>query len=915
MLSKHISLILLLLIISGCKSDLISAQRPLTQDPKIISKTLANGFKYILLPGDADDLTLLLQVNTGSLAERDDQQGLAHLIEHMAFQGTEHFSAQQIQQLYSEANMQLGPDINAYTLFSNTRYLVELNKDNAQIDTATPFLGWLANISTGQFKIRPEKLNIEKKVVLAESVLHQDNRKPDYIKKLNDHLLAGTAQSKRMPIGKAQVIQQANSAQLQAFIKHHYQPANSTLVITGKDADQYQAVVEQLFKVGHNISAPRKSSMPAVALNTDNFYFSQDDADASSQLILHHSNIDASLTASVQAELFANLYADILYNRIRRASVDTATHFSGISVDNTTIYNQPVSSIDIRHNSDQHHQAIAVLSNELQRLARFGILESEFAQLKSNRLDQLQSAKAGSPTKQAFIIGKKTQQDVPYIGHKTKIDISRNTLQKLNLQQFNRQLTPWLASLTQQWVFSGAELDAVQLSTQISAAQSQFVLPPTEHNLPVLPIIQQTSGTIASQQSHLTEGISQWTLSNGIKVIMQPRSSDTVSMLLIANGGLNATPTAHYPAALLAAPIYSRSGQNWIDDTDLEKLLIDNKINLQAVMLAGVHGLELKASPEKLNLAFSLLNSTMKNAVIEQSTFDSIKQNYIEEQRKADLREDNRYIRKLSRARVGSTQDYLIPSAKDYQGIEIPQLEAIYNKLYKNAAGYVLAISGNFDTHSLKPLILKHIATLATHKTTRASYNTKLYVTPTDRLISNNKKNAKKAHLNYAFLSPADKLTLRERFKLTLLGITLRELLFKKLREEQGLVYDVSVPNQYSDKTTPYHLLHIMTVSDPSKVQQVKNSVTGTIAKLRNTGVSRGQLEEAKQIFIKLYNNSFEDDTNMTYILATNDLVGFDYLGVLNFEETLSGIGIADMSTAVKQYLNPKGRQIGIFYQ
>jgi len=902
------------LLLGGCNSHAITAQQPLTDDPKIISKTLANGFQYILLPGDTDDLSLLLQVNTGSLAERDDQQGLAHLVEHMAFQGTEHFSAQQIQQLYSAANMQLGPDINAFTHFSNTRYLVELNQDNAQIDTATPFLGWLGNISSGQFKIHSEKLKIEKKVVLAESVLHQNNLKPDFINNLNDHLLKGTAQSKRMPIGKAQVIKQTNIAQLQAFIKRHYQPANSTLVITGKDADQYQAVVEQLFKTDNN-EKPTKTALPALALHTDNFYFSQDDAEAFSQLILHHQHTDTSLTTSVQAELLANLYADIFYNRIRRASVDTAAHFSGISVDNTTIYNQPVSNIDIRHNSGQHHQAIAVVSNELQRLARFGILDSEFQQLKRNWLDQLQSAKAASPTKQAFIIGKKSQQEAPYIGHKQEVDISRSTLQALDLQQFNKQLTTWLASLNQQWAFSGIKLDSIQLNKQISAAQSQFVLPPTQHNLPALPIINAASGTILSEQNHLAEEISQWTLSNGIKVILQPRSSDTVSMLLLGKGGLNASPSANYAAALLAAPVYSRSGQNWIDDTDLEKLLVDNKINLQAVMLPGLQGLELKASPEKLALALSLLNSSMKNAIVKQSTFDAIKQNYIEEQRKADLSEDNRYIRELSRARLGSNNDYLIPSAKDYQAVQIAQLEAIYNTLYKNADGYVLAISGNFDTHSIKPLILKHIATLATQKTTRTSYSAKQYVAPTDQLISNNKKGAKKAHLNYAFLSPANKLTLTERFKLTLLGISLREHLFKQLREEQGLVYDVSVPNQYSDSTIPYHLLAVMAVSDPSKVQQVKNSVTVAIANIRKTGVSREQLEEAKQIFIKLYNNSFRDDTSMTYILATNDLVGFNYLDVLNFEETLSTISMADMSTAIGQYLAPKARQVGIFYQ
>jgi len=906
-------LLIVIMFASGCLSSKITPAQQLSQSPDLISRTLANGFQYALLPNGSDELAIVLQINTGSLAENEDQQGYAHLIEHMGFQGTAHFSDTDIQQLYRNVGMQLGADINAFTHFDRTQFIITLDKENANIDTASPFINWLADIGSGQFNIDPDKLSIEKSVVLAEGISHKQNPKPHFYDIFSQHLLKETQQAKRMPIGTPETVRMATIDKLNEFIKQHYQLNNATLIISGNGAGQYKNLIEQLFNTPQTTMPPKPYE--PVKLNTDNFFFSQNYAEEFSQLMLHHPKIDQTLISSKQAEFLSLLYQSVIYNRLRRAYADTSLLHTDISINSQWFYGNRNSNIQIKHNSQQHAATIAIISTELHRLIRFGVTTAEFKQLRENSVEKLTFEKPSSSLDTALILTNKLQQNLPYSGFDIDHKIVSDTLEQLNVDAFNKQLALWLAQTTNQWAFSGTDLSPPYLTKKIENATQIVVLPPTEQELPALPINNAQPGSIVDETKHPSANITQWTLSNGIKVIMQPRHSDTVAMLFVGPGGLNTTAKADYPAAIMAPAVYSRSGQSWIEDVDLEKLLIDNKIGLHAVMQAGFQGLELTVSPEKLPLAFALINSTMNSAKIKKSTFDVIKQNFIEEQQKADLQADNQYVRNLSRARLSNANDYLMPTAEEYRMVTIEQIEKLYHQKYQNAAGYVLAITGDFEPKELRSLLEQNIATLNTNSSDLNLVNAGLFVKPSSSPVTNDITNSQKAYLNYAFLTPAVQVSIKERFKLVLLSIALREQLFAQLREKLGLVYDVSVPVQYSDKTMAYHFLSIMAVSDPQKVDSVKKSIAGNIAKMRLNGISAVALEQAKVLFSKNFKASIKNDNSMTYILATNDLINLNYMDVVNFEQLLATIDIAEIDEAINQYLPVEGKQIGIFYQ
>ena len=902
----------------SCQTSTNLSQRQLTPDPLIVTGTLGSGLKFSLLPNDSEDLAILLQINTGSLAETDSQQGYAHLVEHLGFQGTKHFSATQIHQLYTSAGMKLGPDINAFTHFNTTQFVITLSQDNTDQNTVTPFIKWLADIARGDFKIDPNKLAIEKEIVLAEEIRQKQNPKPHFFDSFDQHLLQGSKLSNRRPIGKPAIIKEAGISNIEEFIDQHYHLANSTLVIIGKGAHKYQTLIENNFNTERVAINVHTLPNPPVTLNTSHFFFSKDYADEFSQLVLYHPRLDQSKTLAKQNQFLTHLFKDVIYNRLRRASTNAPLPFTNISVDSLWLYDQENSTIMVRHNNSQHSAAIGVITTELNRLAQFGLIESEFLQLQRNWRDELSFKKPAPARNEIFVLAKTHLENIPYTGFAADKSLAESTLGQLSLQSFNQKLAQWLSQSSQQWTFSGTALPARKLETKIDNAKGQFVLPPTEQKLPSLPVVTTPPGSIIDEITHSSAGITQWTLSNGIKVIMQPRPSDSVAMLFIGPGGFSSVIKKNYPAAVMAAAVYSRSGQNWIADTDLEKLLIDNKIDLHSVMQAGFQGLEVKASPEKLPLAFALMHSSMNNAVVKKSTFDAIQQNYVSQQKKADQQPVNQYSRQLSKARLSDSQDYLMPTAAQFQTVTIKQLEALYAEKYQNAQGYVLAISGNFSIAEIRPLLEKHIATLNTqdmNSTNLDLRSNQLFVHPSSTLVSNPLKGAQKSHLNYAFFSPAKKISIKERFKLVILSIALREILFKQLREEQGLVYDVSVPMQYSDKTLAYHFLSIMAVSAPAKVKTVMQSITTSIAHLRANGITQTQLEQAKQSFHKGFKTSLEDDYTLTYIMASNALIDLDYLQVINYEKLLEQIDTIEINQAIAQYLSEKGKHVGIFYQ
>src|SRR5579862_5542423 len=215
-------------------------------DAAVRTGTLPNGLRYFVrhngLPGKR--VALRLTVRTGSLYEADDQQGLAHLIEHMAFNGTEHFKPGELVSYFERFGARLGPHVNAATGFDQTVYMLELPTDNA--DVVAKGLTALADFAGG-LSLIPEEVEKERGVVIEEwrGGLGAGSRIRD---KQFPVLFYQSRYAERLPIGKPDIIRAAPVARLKAFYDTWYRPERMALVIVGDvDAQAMEASVRSTF--------------------------------------------------------------------------------------------------------------------------------------------------------------------------------------------------------------------------------------------------------------------------------------------------------------------------------------------------------------------------------------------------------------------------------------------------------------------------------------------------------------------------------------------------------------------------------------------------------------------------------------------------------------------------------------------
>ena len=222
------------------------AAEKLPTDERIKTGTLANGVKWMFRHHEnpPQKMALLVHVSTGSLNETEEQRGLAHFLEHMAFNGTENFKPGELIPYFESIGMEFGPDLNAFTSFDQTVYMLFL--PNPKVETVESGLKVLSDYAFRQLLLTDE-LDKERGVIAAElrAGMSAQQRIRD---KLFERLFAGMRLSKRIPIGTREVIEKAPRAEFESYYRTWYRPDRVTLMVVGDGAlDDYLPVIEKWF--------------------------------------------------------------------------------------------------------------------------------------------------------------------------------------------------------------------------------------------------------------------------------------------------------------------------------------------------------------------------------------------------------------------------------------------------------------------------------------------------------------------------------------------------------------------------------------------------------------------------------------------------------------------------------------------
>jgi len=463
----------------------------LTPDPSVAYGRLDNGMRYVLMPNDTpkDRVSLRLLVAAGSLMETQEQQGLAHFLEHMAFKGSQNMPAGDLVQYLQRLGMAFGADTNAHTGYDQTVYQLELpSNDAALLDKGLAVM----RETSDRLLILAAEIDKERGVILSEKRLRDT---PDYRATVTnlEFMLPDSLIPRRPPIGLESVIETAPRERFVDFYRTWYRPERLTLVAVGAiDPATFITHIKERFGSMRAVTPPRPNPdlgtigarRPAARVYSD-----PDGQTRVSLDSVSYADPNADTRASRERDIALELANGVLSRRLASLALQgNASFISGSAHTNDWLRFVRMASVEMQCRPDQWQPALATAEQELRRALTYGFTASELEEQKKNLLSLLEQQAKGAATRESPELAN------DLVEHLTEFNVFTDPRYDLaELQRVLPAITPQraLQTLREVWQAGGGPLVFVtgpitlehpeaEVLHALELSQAQAVSPPTE---------------------------------------------------------------------------------------------------------------------------------------------------------------------------------------------------------------------------------------------------------------------------------------------------------------------------------------------------------------------------------------------------------------------------------------------------
>ena len=901
---------------------------PLAFDPSVVRGTLSNGLTYYIRHNEEprDRAQIALVVKAGSVLEEDDQQGLAHFVEHMAFNGTERFAKQEIVEYLESIGSTFGAHLNAFTSFDNTTYWLEIPTDDPEItETAFQILSdWAYAIA-----FDPEEVELERGVVLEEWRLGQgfNSRLQDTLLRL---LFGSSRYAERAPIGLPEIVEDAPGQRLRDYYERWYRPDLMAVVAVGQfDTVEIEAKIKQHFAPPPDGEANQDRA--AAASPTDRPTFG----------VPRHEEPDIAVftdaeSPGTQFVLIRKLEPRVVqdHEAFRRAAVERLAFMMlnarlferGQAADPPYLGAQAgrspyVQTLDIATFSGWVEEAgiergLAAVLEELQRVRRHGFTDSELAREKVNLLRSVESLykqrdqRPSSGLVQLYADHFLSGGTVP--GIEAEWELYQELLPQISLAEFSDVVESWtdpedtaLLIVRPEATESSADADlSAAALAQLAGARTLEVAPYEDvlGDVPLLPTLP-APGSIIAEEPIESIDAQRWTLSNGITVIAKQTDfrNDQVLFRAFSPGGHSLIEDEDYVSALYAAQVVSGSGVGLHDSVALEKLLAGKRVSVSPYIAELFEGLSGNASPEDLETLFQLITLYATEPRFDPAFFSRYE---------ARLRSVAETRAAQPDARLFDTTNSIL-SQGHFRGrpltvellTELSQerAEAVYNDRFADLGDATFVFVGAFDWEALRSLTATYLASLPTMGRTEQWRDTGL--DPPMGLEDHIVRSGTEPRSNTVLVFAGDMEWSREEaLTLTVLGEVLGIRLRERVREELGGTYSISVSAGGSLLPDPEYLVAVIFGSDPSRTEELFAEVLAEVDWLQ-AGGEQDYLDTVKELLRTSRQEQLRDNGFWLGQIQAAVQRGEPFDEIVAFDERLEALTLEQVAAAAQRYL------------
>ena len=909
--------------------NIYAQQGKIDNDNTIRKGILPNGMTYYIrhnaqTKGVAD---FYIAQKVGSILEEKRQRGLAHFLEHMAFNGTKHFPGNTLQPgivaWCESVGIKFGANLNAYTSVDQTVYNISAAPVTREgvIDSCLLIL----NDWSHELLLTDKEIDKERGVIEEE---WRTRRSGMAMQRLSEQAMpiiyAGTKYSDCMPIGNIDIVRTFPYNDLRDYYSKWYRPDLQAIIVVGDiNEDKIEEKIKKLFakiplpqNPAHRIYYPIGNNEKMI------LYTATDKEQPTVNFTLY---MKRDVTPKQERNTIQNYADDYKTNILRMAINDRLEELSRTK-------NAPFISASVRSGNfflastkdafelsgvlkeGKVLEAIQLLVGEVERARANGITIDELKRGKAEMLSYAENDyNDRSNRRNSEFVEQCVQnflEETPIIEPEKELEIVRKLDKTVTIDDVNALAKTIITNQNQVVTMFGPDKNTFKMPTNSSIenailkAQKQHYTPYKTQNTLTERLITKLPkpGSIISERTY-KYGYTEFTLSNGLKVYVRPTNfePDEVNLKLFSLGGKNIYPDSEMPNLTYLMAGATIGGVAQYNDLTLEKMLAGKTATVTPFIDNDTRGMagtsNVKDTKTLLELVYLYFTQPRKDPQAFKNLMEQ-QQEFLTNAHVNPMLAYNDTLHKVAYA----TNRMASMDKEQLKRVNYNRIMHIYKELFANAANFKLILTGNININKLRPLLCQYIATLPSNNTkeTIGTYEPKLVDGKKTYIF--HKKQTTPTAITTIVIKGKMEYNNRNELLMDAIGQLLRIVYTEKVREDKGGTYSVQVSGDLQHHPNDEALLRIAFQTDPQKYNDLIPIVYKELEKMATEGPSQQDLDKVKAYELKVYNQVLRMNNYWEYVLYTDLYNGIDV--DTDFRYIVENMTCGDIRTTLRNLLN-----------
>lgn len=891
--------------------------------PEVKSGTLPNGLKYYIRYNAKPEkkVELRMAVNAGSILEDEDQQGLAHFMEHMNFNGLEHFPGNELVHYLQSIGVEFGNDLNAYTGFDQTVYILPVPSDDpVKLEKAFQVIAdW-----SGASLLTNEEIDKERGVILAESRLGKgaDDR---MMKKWLPELMNGSKYGERLPIGKDEIIEKFDYSVLKRFYKDWYRPNLQAVAVVGdmpvEEAEKM--IIEKFGKFTNPQNARPRPELFEVKPFAESKAMMLSDDEANYTQISLIGNPFPDQPISTQKNYLDKITSDLLF-RIISMRLDEAKNsptppffYANAYLGGWARGTENFSLMAVSGN-DKIKNAIETMVKEALRVKKFGVTQAELDRAKASMLASYEKFyNERTKTESGNLVWELVSlfldgEAAP--GIEWEYSFVKNNIDKINLSSFD-PVREKINIDNKYFCYATAKTNPSlptddQLKQWVDNALAQPLEQYQEKALAKSLLAKEPKGG-KTLRSILNKklGTTTLTLENGVTVCLKPTDfkNDEIVFKGIRQGGYSLYEGKDYQSGQYSNNVVDEMGYGNFSNSDLKKFLAGKSVSVSTVVDDYSEFVSGNSTVKDLETMFQLLYLKSTSPRKDKDAFKSFISR--EKQQVENAKENPMYLFMDTTYNVlyqNNPRAHQIESPANYDKINMDNAVKFYKERIGNAKGMYYTFVGSFKIDEIKPLIEKYIGGLPSDEIVSKCKDIGLVPVQGKKTFTLKKGKEDQAMLTH-YITGKSVFNADDNFYLSQLNEVVNNYILDTIREKMSAIYGGGTGGSIEKYPRQEYMIQTYFPCSAENIDKVDEAYTKIIDSVKVDGfIKDADWERVKEPALKKYQVDIKTNKYWLGALTNAYYNQVDPNRIMTFEQRVNSVTPAKLSQIARKFYTGK---------